>query len=76
MVDYKNAFKELETHNKKYPWDEITMEQVGEAINKRQEQRGKSWRGVNVSEKNAPYAVEAIAPSRLKATAKEQENRK
>lgn len=69
MREYKKAWDDMEKFNTKYPWQAI--EDVSGSIEKKQEQRGMSWRGVQVTEKNAPYAAEALKKSRLDARKKE-----
>lgn len=70
MKEYGKAWKEMEKFDAKYPW--AAIEDVGNALEERQERRGQSWRGVNVTEKNAPYAIEALKSSRLSAAEAER----
>lgn len=63
LKKYGEAYKDMEKFNTKYPWKKI--DSLSETLGKRQERRGQSWRGVNVNKGNAPYAVEALATSRL-----------
>ena len=73
MKQYKRAWDDMEKFNTKYPW--VQIDDIAESIEKKQQQRGESWRGVGVTEKNAPYAVEALTKSRLAAAEAEKEGR-
>ena len=70
MKEYNKAWQSMEKFNTKYPW--VAIDDVGDALEKRQERRGQAWRGVNISEKNAPYAVEGLKESRMSAAEKER----
>lgn len=74
MRQYKRAWDDMEKFNTKYPW--VQIDDIAESIEKKQQQRGESWRGVGVTEKNAPYAVEALKKSRLAAAEAEREGKK
>ena len=66
---YKNTMAEINKFNTKYPWEGARIEgdDIADALEKRAESRGSSWRGVNLTEKNAPYAIEALTSSRQQA---------
>jgi hypothetical protein len=70
LKEYGKAWDDMEKFNTKYPWSAI--DDIAASIDKKQEQRGQSWRGVGVTEKNAPYAVEALSKSRLDAAKKKE----
>jgi len=74
LKEYGKAYNDLKKFNTKYPW--AMVEDVGDALEKRQERRGQSWRGININEKNAPYAEEAAAASRASVAKKELKARK
>ena len=57
-----------------YGW-ELAIDDIAASLEKKQEQRGQSWRGVQVTEKNAPYAAEALAKSRIAASEKERKGK-
>jgi hypothetical protein len=69
LKQYKNTMAEITKFNTKYPWEttRIDGEDIADALEARAERRGSSWRGVNITEKNAPYAIEALAKSRKDA---------
>jgi hypothetical protein len=73
LKKYSSAYKEMEKFNTKYPW--VAIDDISKSIEEKQERRGQSWRGVNVTERNAPYAVEALAASRLSAAEAERKAR-
>jgi len=73
LKKYAGAYKEMEKFNTKYPW--VAIDDISKSIEEKQERRGQSWRGVNVTERNAPYAVEALATSRLSASEAERKAR-
>lgn len=70
---FRDTMAEVQKFNTKYPWESTAIEgdDIANALEKRAEQRGMSWRGVTVNEKNAPYAIEALATSRKNAKPKE-----
>jgi hypothetical protein len=61
---YREAGKEANKFNRMYPSYHITQSAVADAVQGAREARGKSFKGVEVTKKNAPFAVEAIGPSR------------
>jgi hypothetical protein len=89
MVDVEKQFREKEfkkfnqllnkdviKFNKRYPTFEITDEEILASIEKREEQRAESWRGVSITDKNATLFTKALKPSRQAAREAEQAGRK
>ena len=70
---FKETFQKINEFNSKYPWAPI--DDISDALQKRAEQRGKSWRGVELTEKNVLYAGEALQTSRRLAAEKEKEGK-
>jgi len=70
---FKNTFRKINEFNSKYPWAPI--DDISDALQTRAEQRGKSWRGVELTEKNVLYAGEALQTSRRLAAEKEREGK-
>ena len=70
LKEYTKAYNDMGKFNAKYPW--VAIDDIGASLEKKQEQRGMSWRGIGVTEKNAPYAVEALGTSRAGAAEKER----
>ena len=73
LKEYRKAYEDMGKFNAKNPW--VAIDDIAGSIEKRQEQRGQSWRGAVVTEKNAPYAVEALSASRASAAEKERKAR-
>lgn len=68
------AGKAANKFNRMYPsFPRITQSTVADAVQGARESRGKSFMGVEVNKANAPFAVEAIAPSRRAIMRAEQE---
>lgn len=71
---YLRAGKEANKFNRMYPsFPRITQSTVADAVQGARESRGKSFKGVEINKANAPFAVEAIAPSRRALMRAEQE---
>jgi hypothetical protein len=71
---YLRAGKDANKFNRMYPsFPRITQSTVADAVQGARESRGKSFKGVEVNKANAPFAVEAIAPSRRALMRAEQE---
>lgn len=70
LKEYRKAYEDMEKFNTKNPW--VAIDDIAASIEKKQEQRGQSWRGVGVTERNAPFAVDALAKSRADAAEKER----
>jgi hypothetical protein len=76
MKQYGQTWKKIEEFNTMYPWNPITGENIQDALEKRQEARGKSWRGFEVTKKNAPYSVEGLQHSRERLNKRGEEMQK
>lgn len=72
---YVKALEKREEFNKKYPAAEITVDNLIDSMEKRAKQRGESWRGFTLTEKNVGLASQALAPSRRAATEAERKGR-
>jgi hypothetical protein len=71
---YLRAGKEANKFNRMHPqYDRITQSTVADTVQKARESRGKSFMGVELTKENAPYALEAIAPSRRAIMRAEEE---
>jgi AAA15 family ATPase/GTPase len=71
---YLRAGKEANKFNRMYPsFPRITQSTVASAVQGARESRGKSFKGVEINKSNAPFAVEAIAPSRRAIMRAEEE---
>lgn len=64
--------KDLVEFNKKYPSFRIEVEQLQESLERRAKDRGESWRGLRLSEKNAALLAPAAAPSRKAVAERER----
>jgi hypothetical protein len=73
MKEYRKAYEDMGKFNAKNPW--VAIDDIAGSLEKKQEQRGQSWRGVAITEKNAPYAAEALSKSRADAMEKERKAR-
>jgi hypothetical protein len=71
---YRKYYEEMEKFNTKYPTYEITDDNLTESLERREEQRAQSWRGVTPTEKNVVFD-KALLASRKAATKREEENR-
>jgi predicted ester cyclase len=67
--------EDLVEFNKKYPSFRIDIEQLQASLERRAKDRGESWRGLRLSEKNAALLAPSAAPSR-KAVAERERQRK
>lgn len=72
---YTEYYGDMQKFNSKYPTYAITPENLVESLERRQEQRGKSFRGVVMTEKNVGPFAEALLPSRIAADEREKKNR-
>jgi hypothetical protein len=77
VKQFRDTMAEVNKFNTAYPWEGTTIEgdDIANALEKRAEQRGTSWRGVGLTEKNAPYAIEALSTSRRQAVEAEKKGR-
>ena len=69
---FKKYLLNISEFNRKYPSFEITPEKIIDSLEKRAEQRGGSYKGVNLTENNAPLIAESILPSRKALFEKEK----
>jgi len=67
--------KDLVAFNKKYPSFRIDVEQLQDSLERRAKDRGESWRGLRLSEKNAALLAPAAAPSRKAVAERERQRR-
>lgn len=72
---YTKSYKDMEEFNRKYPTYEITADNLVESLERREEQRATSFRGVTLTEKNVAPFAEALIPSRVAADKREEKNR-
>ena len=61
---FKKYLLDIAEFNRHHPSFEITTENITDSLEKRAEQRGGSYKGVNLTEHNAPLLAEALIPSR------------
>ena len=64
IKEYAKYFEDIEKFNKKYPWSAITSDEIANSLEKRAEQRGSSYKGININQHNAPFAIQAAQASR------------
>jgi hypothetical protein len=72
---YGKALDEMDKFNKRYPTFAITLDDLADSMEKRAEQRGQSWRGFTLNEKNAALLSDALAPSRRASVEAERKGR-
>jgi hypothetical protein len=72
---FRDTMADVNKFNTKYPWRVIDGEAIADTIEKRAETRGSSFKGVTLSEQNAPYAIDAIGASRKSVMEKERKAR-
>lgn len=72
---YTSYYEDMQKFNRKYPTYEITADNLVDSLEKRQEQRAKSFRGVALTEKNVGPFAETLLPSRIAADKREEKNR-
>jgi deoxyadenosine/deoxycytidine kinase len=72
---YGKALDEMDKFNKRYPTFAITLDDLTDSMEKRAEQRGQSWRGFTLNEKNAALLSDALAPSRRASVEAERKGR-
>jgi hypothetical protein len=73
LKEYTKAWAAKDKFNKNYPWNQIEDETIDKALEAAREKRGMSWKGTQVTEKNAPYTVPAITRSRMDIEEREKE---
>jgi hypothetical protein len=71
---YVKYLEERKEFNKKFPSYAIDVDDIIRSLEGKQKQRATSWRGITLTEKNAPLFGEALVSSR--AAAEEKESRK
>ena len=76
MKAYRKAFDEMNDFNKGFPSYAIDADALASSLEKKQEQRGKSYRGIVPTEKNVPLIGEALVESRKAVQEREKEMRK
>jgi hypothetical protein len=67
--------KDINKFNSKFPSFEISEENITDSLEKRAEQRGSSFKGVVLTEKNAPIFIGALGESRRELAAREQKQK-
>jgi hypothetical protein len=72
---YTGYYKDMQKFNTKYPTYEITTDNLVDSLERKQEQRAKSFRGVTLTEKNVGPFAETLLPSRIAADKREEKNR-
>jgi hypothetical protein len=73
--DYTKSYKDMDKFNRKYPTYEISTDNLVESLERKQEQRASSFRGVTLTEKNVAPFSEVLLPSRIAADKREEKNR-
>jgi hypothetical protein len=68
--------KRVNKFNREYPSYALESDDITGSIEKRAEQRGESYRGVTLTEKNVPVFIKALRPSREAAKEAEEKGRK
>ena len=76
MKAYRKAFEEVRDFNKGFPSYAIEPDDIASSLEKKQEQRGKSYRGIVPTEKNVPLIGEALVQSRKLVQQREKDVRK
>jgi len=72
---YTEYYGDMQKFNNKYPTYQITTDNLVDSLERRQEQRGKSFRGITLTEKNVGPFAETLLPSRIAADKREEKNR-
>jgi hypothetical protein len=72
---YTDYYEDMQKFNTKYPTYEITTDNLVDSLERKQEQRGKSFRGITLTEKNVGPFAETLLPSRIAADKREEKNR-
>jgi len=71
----KTLSKQVSKFNRQYPSYALEADDITDSIEKRAEQRGESYRGITLTEKNVPVFIKALRPSRQAATEAEEKGR-
>jgi hypothetical protein len=72
---YTEYYGDMQKFNNKYPTYQITTDNLVDSLERKQEQRAKSFRGITLTEKNVGPFAETLLPSRLAADKREEKNR-
>jgi len=64
IKEYAKYFDDIEKFNKKHPSFAITADEIANSLEKRAEQRGSSYKGININQQHAPFAIQAAKASR------------
>jgi hypothetical protein len=72
---YTEYYGDMQKFNNKYPTYQITTDNLVDSLERKQEQRGKSFRGITLTEKNVGPFAETLLPSRIAADKREEKNR-
>jgi hypothetical protein len=72
---YTGYYEDMQKFNSKYPTYQITTDNLVDSLERKQEQRAKSFRGVTLTEKNVGPFADALVPSRIAADKREEKNR-
>ena len=70
------VIKDINKFNNKFPSYEISEENITDSLEKRAEQRGSSFKGVVLTEKNVPVFIGALSESRKELAEREQKGKK
>ena len=74
---YNNILtKDVVAFNKKYPAFAIEIDDLQSSLERRAKQRGESWRGLRLDEKNAALFAPVAKPSRMAIAEREREAKK
>ena len=74
---YNNILtKDVVAFNKKYPAFAIEVDDLQSSLERRAKQRGESWRGLRLDEKNAALFAPVAKPSRMAIAEREREAKK
>jgi hypothetical protein len=76
IKEYAKYFEDIEKFNKKNPSFAITADEIANSLEKRSEQRGSAYKGININDRNAPFAIEASKPSREALYERERQGQK
>ena len=68
--------KQVNKFNREYPSYALESDDITGSIEKRAEQRGESYRGIALTEKNVPVFIKALRPSREAAREAEEKGKK
>lgn len=73
---YTKYFEDWQKFNTQYPTYRIEIDDLIKSLSGKAERRGKSWRGLDLTEKNVPIFGEAMRPSRAAVDEKRAANQK